>query len=55
MAQEEGGRIGFDHYVTRDNIWRRLEEGKKEKLVIEPTDTKHTHRYTQGVCMGAGG
>jgi hypothetical protein len=56
MAEREEERIGFEHYVTREEIRRKLEEGKKEKIVIEPRDTKHTlkRKRNNGCCEYAG-
>ena len=42
MAETWDEWVGFEHYVTREDKRRKLEEGKKEKIVIETTDTKHT-------------
>jgi hypothetical protein len=47
MTPEGKDWVGFDHYITREDKRRRLEEGKKEKIMIEPTDTKHTLNNTQ--------
>ncbi len=56
MTQEGQERVGFDHYVTREDKRRKLEEGKKEKMVIETTDTKHTlkQKRNNGRCEYAG-
>ena len=56
MTQEGKDWVGFDRYITRDDKRRRLEEGKKEKITIEPTDTKHTlkQKRNNGCCEYVG-
>jgi hypothetical protein len=43
--------FSFDHYVTKEQLQQRKEPPMKDKIVIEPTDTKHTlKRKRNGGC-----
>ena len=47
---------GFDCYVTREDIIREKKGEKRERIVIEPTDTKHTlkRKRNNGCCEYTG-
>ena len=51
-AQEGKDWVGFDHFIIADSKRRRLEGENKERLVIEPTETKHTlkQKRNNGCC-----
>jgi hypothetical protein len=52
MTQESKEWAGFEHYITREDKQRKQEEGRKERIAIETSDTKHTlkRKRNNGCC-----
>jgi hypothetical protein len=56
MGQGVTDMAGFDCYVTREDIIREKKGEKRERIVVEPTDTKHTlkRKRNNGCCEYTG-
>ena len=56
MGQGVTDMAGFDCYVTREDIIREKKGEKRERRLVEPTDTKHTlkRKRNNGCCEYTG-